>query len=817
MRDKNRRLDLLIALVLATAGALAALAFVSVNHQALPAWWRIGLAGALVAVSRLAVLRLRFRGNLLHFDWGEGALLLGLVLLPAPWLTLVTPFCAAAASLLLKKGTIRTLYNAGAATIATAAAGSLATAVSQIDTGILSWRLVAALGLAGLTYTIAADITASAAIALSQNQRFFRTLRVGWGLELLTGAGNVGAALIIVAATGFDAWLLTTLPMLVVALQITYHSRLRGQQERETWTQLEHTTRAFTQLDPAAVAEAAIHGILDLFQADRVDVLFHRPDGTDARYTGGLAASESPPEHRPEGSPTLTVPLGQHEDDLGTITLHFSDKVTLNGRERHALATLATALAVALANAERYETTRGLGEQKALEAVTDPLTGLGNRTRLRETGAELLAEAARRGKSSALLLIDLDHVKDVNDTLGYDAGDRLVIEVARRLTSVVSEEDLVVRLGGHVFAIVLADVARQSAELSADRLIGCLDERMVLDGLHLRAPATVGIAGCPGDAGTIRDLLRLADAALLRAKTTSVRWARFAVEQDHGHADRLVTIEETRAGLTNGEFLLHYQPKVEVSTGRVKGVEALVRWQHPTRGFLSPVTFMPAIEHSALVHEFTLNILRMGLRDCAGWLAEDSTRSLAVNLSARNLLNPNLPAAVLELLGTYRVPSRQLVLEVTETAIMSDLDTVDLVLARLRANGVQMSLDDFGTGYSSLTFLSRIPVDEVKIDRSFISRMLSSIRDDVVVLGTISLARGLALRVVAEGVETIEEHRRLVALGCERAQGYYYSRPVPIDRLIELPDWLPEGTAPVESVASGASARQATVSGESAA
>lgn len=181
----------------------------------------------------------------------------------------------------------------------------------------------------------------------------------------------------------------------------------------------------------------------------------------------------------------------------------------------------------------------------------------------------------------------------------------------------------------------------------------------------------------------------------------------------------------------------------------------------------------------------------MGLRDCAEWLARDRTRSLAVNLSARNLLNPNLPDAVLELLRTHGVPGSQLVLEVTETAIMSDLDTVDFVLARLRSAGVQLSLDDFGTGYSSLTFLSRLPVDEVKIDRSFVARMLTSSRDDVVVRGTISLAHGLGLRVVAEGVETPNEHQRLLALGCERAQGYYYSRPMPIQALPDLPNRLP--------------------------
>jgi diguanylate cyclase (GGDEF)-like protein len=792
---RRAQLRLLVAVVLAVGLALIALAAAAVADQPAPVWWRIVLFCGLLMGSRLAVLRLRFRGNFLHFDWAEGALLLGLVLLPPAWLTVLTPLCAVVAGLLLKKGTTRSLYNAGAATVATAAAGSLATAIVRIDSGHLSWRLVVALGLAGLVFTGVADVIASGAIALSQNQAFFRTLRVGVGLELLTGLGNVGAALVIVAVTGFDPWLLTALPMLVIALQLAYHSRLRGQQERETWTRLEHTTRAFTRLDPEAVAEAAVQGILELFQADRVEVRSRHADGSTARYSGGTGLPFEDDAAQARGHSDITVPLGQPDEDLGSITLRFSEKVALNGRERHALATLATALAVALANAERHKTTLGLAEEKAREAVTDPLTGVGNRSQLRQAGSQLLATAADRRTPSALLLVDLDHVKEVNDTLGYDTGDRLLVEVARRLTDVVSGDDLVVRLGSHVFAVVLADVGTQSPETAAEGLIGALDEPMVFDGVHLRVPASIGIAVCPDDARNVGDLLRLADAALLRAKTSSARWVRYAADQDQPHADRLMAIEAARAGMAKGEFLLHYQPKVDLRSGQVKGVEALVRWQHPTRGLLAPMVFMPAIEHSALVHEFTLNVLRMGLRDCADWLAKDPARNLAVNLSARNLLDPNLPDSVLQLLSSHGVPSRQLILEVTETAIMSDLDTVDVVLAQLRATGVQMSLDDFGTGYSSLTFLSRIPVDEVKIDRSFISRMLDSIRDDVVVRGTISLARGLGLRVVAEGVETREEHLRLVALGCERAQGYYYSRPVGIADLHKLPDHLPAGEA----------------------
>ncbi len=798
--SQPRRLRRLIAVIVGAAVTVAAAALVATVGQDPPPLWRVAMSCGLLIASRMAVLHLRFRGQRVDFDWGEGALLLGLVLVPTAWLTILTPFCVAAAALLLAKFSIKTVYNAASATLATAAAGTVAGLLSDPTQADLSWRLLGALGLASVLFTAMADLTASAAIALSQSEPFLPTLRVGLGMEALTGAGNVGAALAIVAVARFDPWLLLVLPMLVGSLQISYGSRLRAQQERTAWTQLEKTTRAFTQLDPIAVAEAAIAGIVELFQADRVHVRICNPAGVEVHYSGGRSGlTAAAPEPTATG-PSLTVPLGQPDQPVGTLTLHFSADVTLNDRERHALATLATALTVALGNAERYEATRGLAEEKAREAVTDPLTGVGNRTHLRQAGPKLLTEAAQRGQPTAMLLVDLDHFKEVNDTLGYDTGDRLLVEAARRITDTVSWHDLVVRLGSHVFAILLTDLTSRTADDAAEQLTNCLDAPMILDGLHLRAPSTIGIACAPDDADTISALLQLTDAALLRAKSTAMRWARYTAATDQPHADRLLTVAESRTALTSGQFLLHYQPKIDVSTGQVTGVEALIRWQHPTRGLLWPISFMSAIEHSALVDEFTLNILDMGLGDCAAWLSQDPTRTLAVNLSARNLLNPHLPHAVVELLRAHHIPGRQLILEVTETAIMSDLDTVDSVLAELRRGGVQLSLDDFGTGYSSLTFLSRIPVDEVKIDRSFISRMLTSSRDDVVVRGTISLAHGLGLRVVAEGVETQAEQFRLLTLGCERAQGYYYSRPIPIDMLQRLPSHLPKApTRPVSS------------------
>lgn len=791
------RLRLLITLVILIGLVGFVIAAVTAAGDPLPAWWRISLVCVLLPLSQLAVLRMRLRGQQVGFVWGEGALLLGLMLLPAHWVALLTACCMTVLGAVQGKGVVKTLYNAAAATIGTAAAGGLATVVYGAGPLIgLSWRLVIALTVAGLVFTTVAAVSASAAIALSQAEAFFPTLRVGVGLELLTGLGNVGAALLVVALAEFDPWLLATVPMVVFALQIMFHSRLRAQQERETWTRLEHTTRAFTQLDPAAVATGAIKGVIELFQADRVEVLFCLPDGSTAQYRGERAGVGDEAEQFSDGGSKVVVPLGQPEEGLGTLSLHFSGQVSLNRREHHALATLATALAVALANAERYEETRDFAEAKARQLVTDPITGLGNRAKLTEAGTERLAGVAARGVDEALLLIDLDHFKEVNDTLGHDTGDRLLVEVARRLTAVAAEGDLVVRLGTHEFALLAPAGSSEALADLCTSVIATLDQPLVLDGLHISAPASIGIARCPADARSIRDLLRLADAALVRAKTATARYAQYDAHLDQPHADRLLIVEESRSGIDNGEFVLHYQPQVDLDTREIRGVEALVRWQHPTRGLLSPGAFLPAVEQSALVHEFTHRVLDLAMSDCVAWLAQDQRRTLAVNLSARNLLNLSLPDEVSQLLTDHRMPARQLVLEVTETAMMSDLDTVDTVLDRLRDIGLQLSLDDFGTGYSSLSVLSRIAVDEVKIDLAFVSRMLTSPRDDVVVRGTLSLAHGLGLGVVAEGVEIAAQYERLMALGCETAQGYYFSGPVPIEQLKALPRQLPSVFAP---------------------
>ncbi|MGB9378237.1 MAG: bifunctional diguanylate cyclase/phosphodiesterase [Mycobacteriales bacterium] len=746
-------------------------------------------------LSQLAALRVRLRGQMVVFVWGEGALLLGLVLLPAAWQVLITACCMTFLALMPSRVPIKALYNAASATIATGAAAAVASLF--FDEGRvsgMSWQLVVGLTVAGLVFTAVTGASASAAVALAQAEHFLATLRVGLGLELLTGFGNVGAALMVVALAGFDPWLLATVPMLVFVLQIAYHSRLRGQQERETWTRLENTTRSFTQLVPAAVAQAAIEGIIAMFQADRVDVLFVRSDGSETRFDGERAGLEPPADTEPDGESQIVVPLGPADEALGSLTLNFSQHVTLNGRERHALATLATALGVALANADHYQVTRDFADAKAIQALTDPVTGLGNRLRLVEAGSTQLADAAARGAGQALLLVNLDHFKDVNDTLGRDTGDRLLIEIASRLSAILVEGELVVRLGTHEFAI-LAETSNDRPLTICVEVIESLDQPMILDGLNISAPASIGIACFPEDALSVRDLLRMADAACRRAGSASGRYARYDADRDQPHADRLLILEECRTGLDNAEFVLHYQPKVDLATREIRGVEALVRWQHPTRGLLQPFAFMPAVERSALVHEFTSHVLDLAFADCARWLDQDQDYTLSVNLSARNLLDLSLPDDVRRLLNHHRLPPHQLVLEVTETAMMSDLDTVDTVLARLRDIGVQLSLDDFGTGYSSLSVLSRVAVDEVKIDLSFVSRMLTSPRDAVVVRGTLSLANGLGLDVVAEGVEIEAQHERLLELGCQSAQGYYYCPPIPVRELYLLPRCLPSTSA----------------------
>jgi diguanylate cyclase (GGDEF)-like protein len=432
------------------------------------------------------------------------------------------------------------------------------------------------------------------------------------------------------------------------------------------------------------------------------------------------------------------------------------------------------------------------GERSEYRALHDDLTGLPNRTLFyRRVRAAITAAEAARGEI-AVLIIDLDHFKEVNDTLGHHSGDVLLQELARRLRHVLRTTDIVARLGGDEFAVLLTDLATSAAAASvAQQLLLTLQAPLELRGLGINLKASIGLALYPLDGPDVDSLMQRADIAMYRAKSEQGGYRHYAPNEDPYSADRLAMIEDLRRAIEEDRLVLHYQPKVNLASGRLVGVEALVRWPDPVRGFIPPAEFISLAEHTGLIRGLTRVVLRRALRE----IRDTSLRniSVAVNISVHDLLDPQFPAEIGEQLRAAGIPEDRLVLEVTEGAIMSDPGHARLVLSELHRTGVQVALDDFGTGYSSLTHLRQLPVSEIKIDRSFVGQMLKEESDAIIVESIIGLAHNLGLRVIAEGVEDQASWQRLADLRCDSAQGLLISPGLPIDALAA---WHERWTAP---------------------
>ena len=428
-----------------------------------------------------------------------------------------------------------------------------------------------------------------------------------------------------------------------------------------------------------------------------------------------------------------------------------------------------------------------IGRQRVLNllARTDDLTGLRNR---RAFNADVPARlAAAEGRTSALLLLDLDRFTEVNDSLGHDVGDRLLIQVGIRLNRQLRAGDLLARLGGDEFAILLTRSGRADALTVAEKLRAALAEPFLLEGITLHASASVGISLFPDQGRDLTALLRKADMAMYKAKTERGGHHVFDSDDDSHGEVRLQTLAELRLALTDEQLVVHYQPKVDLATGAVQDVEALVRWDHPERGLLLPDQFIPIIEEAGLMHALTQVVLRQALDQAVLWQAQGTPLTIAVNVSASSLVDTELPDRIGAMIAVRGLPSSILALEITEEFLLNDRDRARGILTRLHEQGIRISVDDFGTGYSSLAYLRDLPIDELKLDSSFVFPMAGDERAATLVSSTIALAHSLGLRMVAEGVDSGAAYDRLIGYGCDFAQGFHLSRPVPA---AELDAWL---------------------------
>ncbi len=457
------------------------------------------------------------------------------------------------------------------------------------------------------------------------------------------------------------------------------------------------------------------------------------------------------------------------------VGVTIPDKSIEGSQSSSSLLSLLTLIAVLIAGAALVMM-RGRLRQRTYQANHDGLTRLGNRMLLERT-ANGLFEAS---EPFALLTMDFDGFKRVNDSLGHAAGDDLLVLVAGALRGCIRPQDLLVRLGGDEFAVLMPGLTAPHLEAAANRLLGGVRRQFTARGVDVDCDASVGAALAPQDGSDFGQLLQAADIAMYQAKRGKLGVRVFADSDEEVNADDLRTLVDLRGAIEAGQLVLHYQP-VAVTSPRLGSddgsyLEALVRWQHPTCGLIPPDRFVPLAEDTALIHPMTEWVLNEAVRQCASWRLDGLDTTVAVNISPRSLTDPGLVGIVLATLARHQLPASALHLEITESAVISRPELARDILTQLAGLGICISIDDFGTGYTSLAHLKTLPIETLKIDRCFVSDLLTDHSDEVVVASVINLGHGLGMHVIAEGVEDQATLRRLGELGCDRVQGFHLSR-----------------------------------------
>lgn len=787
-------------------------------------WWVLAMAFALAEVF---VVHIRFLRDAHSFSMSEVPLVIGLFFW-SPAELVVAQLVGAGIALVLhrRQPPLKVAFNLAQWTFTTSAAAIIFSSIVRLGNplGPAGW-------VAGFAATLLADflagVTINLAISLSEGT-MPRFPHMGVG----TAAVFANTCLGIVAVTTLwwepsSAWLLIALVTIVFLAYQAYASVTR---KHESLRLLYESTRA---AQGSLEVESMLLGVLsharEMFRAEvaEIDLFASEEEGHALRTTMStdgnqvMQSVELDPRQgvwarvaaegvavklaRPIQNPRLSDHFGQrgiHDAIIapirgevgvvGTILVgnRLGDFSTFDDDDLKVLETLANHTSVSLENGRLVDTLR----QKAIEneylAMHDALTGLPNRVLFQQRVRSAISAARVEDALAAVMLMDLDRFKEVNDTLGHHNGDHLLKEVGNRLRDVVRSSDGVARLGGDEFAILLPEIRNaDAASQVAYKILIALERPFQLEEITLEIGASIGIAVFPFDGVDAETLLQRADVAMYVAKDSHTGYEIYSHEKDGYSADRLGLVAELRSAIDNDELILEYQPKVDLRRRRVTGYEALVRWDHPRRGFLPPDEFIPIAEQTGLIMSLTVLVLNKALRQCRRWAAAGSVRTVSVNLSARILLNAHLPDEVQRLLGRWQVAPELLVLEITESSLMADPERSAEILRRLSDMGIGLSIDDYGTGYSSLSHLRKLPVTEIKIDKSFVFEMTSDNSDAAIVRSTIELGHILGLSVVAEGVETRDVLQRLGTLGCDEAQGYFISKPIGEGA---VPAWLDE-------------------------
>jgi diguanylate cyclase (GGDEF)-like protein len=767
-----------------------------------PSPWRLALALGVGCVAYLLRQRFRLGVTVFYLTWGEAALIIGLFLVPAGWVPLVVAggLLLSVALEWLRSRTLppRNPLEVAAGLVLAAVAGTLvSTAVADPYGAPLSPGVTAGLVAGGATYLLVSTVTVPLMAVLRSHTPVRSLLHRSLRYKLPMSAGSIAIGLTAVAVGYADPRWLLGLPVVLWLLHRTYVFRVRAGERRRMWSALAEATRSLNRPDEDSVAVAGVRGAVEVFAVGRAELELGPAGGGCRAWVGDQTGTvrETAAGPAPAGAPGTVAPLLVGADEIGRLRVFFPEQAGPGNGELAALQSYADALAAALHDTATHEELHRLLARSAHDAQHDPLTGLLNRAALLARG-ETAVQLVPHAEPVALLLVDVDHFREINDTLGHAAGDEVLTVTAQRLAAAAGPGELLGRLGGDEFALLVTDGGwhrpaagpaeglQRSALRRGRELVALLAEEATISGVPVSIEASVGVVVAPAGTADVAELLRRADGALRQAKHSggTVKW--YDAGQDEGSSDRPALLAELRLALEReDELVLLLQPVVDLATGEPTSVEALVRWQHPRRGLLPPDQFVRAVENSDLLGRFTEYVIDKALAIAARWARRGPAVPVAVNLSARSLLDRRLPEAVAALLRRHRVPGRRLVLEITETVVTSELPGIDEALTSLRALGVRLAVDDFGTGFASLTFLTRAPLDEVKIDGSFVARMASSTEAAAIVRTTVELGRELGMRVVAEGVETAAQQEMLTTLGCPAGQGFYLATPTSADRI----------------------------------
>ncbi len=745
--------------------------------------WLLATLTLLFGVAQRAQVLIEVRSLTFSASASEIPLVLGLYLATTPGLVLAQTVGVAAVMLWQRTSGHKAVFNVGKFAAEAATVAALGHVLLPAGLGPAAWVVCYAIVLSVEAAGGAAVLFGIRALGGRPTRTDAQCMLLSAGLGGLLNVTLALVALLVVRSQSLGIILLAVLAIGVgtaYRLYSTLVERHRSLSRLYSFTRSAEQQGTFAEISTEVVAAAAelvncAHAELHVTRDRGIDPLVEQVRATGRpmllpRRGTDLAQRE---RLRAKGQrDALLVPLqwdveNGSEDAVLEVADRRGDMRTFTDEDVQALLSLGAHASVALANGRLLDRLRH-------DATHDGLTGLANRSLLFD-GIEHLPAAT----CAAVLLLDLDGFKDVNDTLGHHTGDLLLREIAERVDEMAPAGATVARLGGDEFAVLLPGAGRESAIDYANAVRRTVGKTFHVDGLGLEVDVSIGIALVPDHGSLPLPLLQRADAAMYAAKRAGGGVRVHEIGSLSGRRDRLTLASELRTGLRSGQLVVHYQPQVELSTSRLVGVEALVRWQHPERGLLGPDEFIAVAEQTGSIGELTRLVLGDAVRHCATWEQRGHPVTVAVNLSPRSLLDPGLLATVAELLDETGLAPERLVLEVTESAVMADSDAATAVLEQLASMGVQLSLDDFGTGYSSLSFLRVLPVHEVKIDKSFILPMQDDAPCAAIVRAIVGLAHHLGLRVVAEGVEDEAARLELLRMDCDVAQGYLLSRPLP--------------------------------------